>query len=120
MKKILSLLLALALVMSVMLVSCKKETAESLVRDAIAKTEDHDAAEISVTAELVMSAMGIEMEMPIEMKVQSTGVKSDRPTTYISMSMSFLGENVSTEAYTEGDWVYSITDGEGYLYFPEA
>lgn len=37
MKKFLSVILALALVMSVMLVSCKKETAESLVNGAMEK-----------------------------------------------------------------------------------
>ena len=39
MKKILSVIIAIALVMSVMLVSCKKETAESLVNGAMAKTD---------------------------------------------------------------------------------
>ena len=113
MKKFLSVILALALVMSVMLVSCKKETAESLVNGAMEKTNAHDAVEAEMKMELVMSVMGMEMEMPIDMKIQAKDTKSEKPTTYTSMTMSFMGEDVSSEAYVEGDWVYSLTEGEG-------
>ena len=113
MKKFLSVILALALVMSVMLVSCKKETAESLVNGAMEKTNAHDAVEAEMNMELVMSVMGMEMEMPIDMKIQAKDTKSEKPTTYTSMTMSFMGEDVSSEAYVEGDWVYSLTEGEG-------
>lgn len=114
MKKILSVIIAIALVMSVMLVSCKKETAESLVNGAMAKTDAHSATEINGTIELVMSVMGMEIEMPIEFMMQMTDLQSDTPTTYTKMSMSFMGEEVNSETYSEGDWVYTLADGEGY------
>ena len=113
MKKFLSVILALSLVMSVMLVSCKKETAESLVNGAMEKTNAHDAFEAEMKMELVMSVMGMEMEMPIDMKIQAKDAKSEKPTTYTYMTMSFMGENLTSEAYLEGDWVYSVEEGEG-------
>ncbi len=110
MKKILSLIIALSLLMSLMLVSCKKETAETLVNGAMAKIDGHEAVEIDAKIEMAMSMMGMEFEMPIELKVQTAehGAKSYSLTT-----VSDFGQTESAETYAEGDWVYALTNGVG-------
>ena len=113
MKKILSLIIALSLVMGLMLVSCKKESAESLVRDAVEKYKTHSTLQDETKSEMVISANGVELEMTIENKATSKNNGSDDFMMHLVTTTTVMGEkNVSEGFYTNG-YIYYVENGVG-------
>ncbi len=117
MKKITSLLLALTMIFSlVMLSSCfmEKETPESLVNGALEKMDKHSAIETNTLMELEMDIMGMSMSIPMDINSKVIDPKSDNPTSLTNLTMSVFGMEVVTETYTEDGWSYVVADGESY------
>ncbi len=116
MKKITSILLAALMIVSVMaLASCKKpETPESLVNGAIEKTNAYDAYEIDMLMEMSMNVMGMEMTIPLDMHVMTSGEKEDNPITSMNMTIELLGMSSTVDMYSEGDWAYITADDESF------
>ena len=108
MKKILSAVLALCLIMSALLaVSCGKEpTARELVETATAKYENLDAYEGRLEYDITMNIQGVTMSVPISADIKMTDIKSGSPIIDMNMTMEVMGQKVDMRMYLEGEWAY--------------
>ncbi len=106
-KKILALTLAAMMIVSLFaLTSCAKETPFSLVTGAVAKTNALDAIDIDMDMDIEMTIMDETMNVPMEIDMQATGLRTDDMKSYMEMTMEMSGIEVATEVYQEGDYFY--------------
>ena len=111
MKKFLSVMLMLAITIS-LLVSCgsKEPTAKDIV-DAIKKTSDLESDEMDIDMEMSMSAEGMSFDIPMELTVK-TAVVDGEEVIESEISMEMLGMAIETKTYTVDGYVYTETMGQ--------
>lgn len=115
MKRITSVVLAVCMLLSVMVLASCSETPASLVNGAMAKMATLTSVEAKMDAEIKMSMMGIDMTMPIDMHIIMDDVKSEKPVGSVKAEMSFMGESVAMDMYMDGTgWAYMTVAGESY------
>lgn len=121
MKKITSVVLAVCMLFSVLMLASCSETPASLVNGAMAKMADLTSVEAKMDAEIKMSMMGIDMSMPIDMHIIVEDTKSEKPSGSVKAEMSFMGESVVMDMYMDGQgWAYMTVAGESYKVNTEA
>ena len=115
MKKIISVVLAVCMLLSVMVLASCAETPASLINGAMIKMANLTSMESKMDAEIKMSMLGIDMTMPIDMYMVLEDAKSENPVSSLNLEMSFMGESVAMDMYMDGQgWAYVTMDGENY------
>ena len=112
----------------VMGTGCKKETPDSILKEAVKKQAEAKSVdgsmEMDMTMGMAQSGVSMEMDMNLQMDMQMT----QNPDAYHlkgSMGMDFMGLNMDMEMYgeenKEGDkfTVYSMTNGTWQKYEEE-
>ena len=121
MKRIISVVLAVCMLLSVMVLASCAETPESLINGAMIKMASLTSIEAEMDAEIKMSMLGVDMSMPIDMHVIMDEIKSENPVGSVKAEMSFLGESVAMDMYMDGKgWAYMTVAGESYKVNTEA
>lgn len=118
MKKFTAVALVLVMLVSLFaLTSCeeKKQTAYSLVSDAVAKMETLDSFEADMDLKVETKEMDEDDSMGAlsQCNVKAAGLKGDNPVTFSTISVTMMGVTMKTEAYTEGEWCYITAFGQG-------
>ena len=115
MKRIISVVLAVCMLLSVMVLASCAETPASLINGAMVKMAGLTSVEAKMDAEIKMSMLGIDMTMPIDMYMVLEDAKSENPVSSLNLEMSFMGESVAMDMYMDGQgWAYVTMDGENY------
>lgn len=115
MRKILSAVLAVCMLLSVMLLTSCGETPESLINGAVLNMAQLESMEADVDMEIKMSMMGVDITMPIDMHLAMADVKSGKPVAAIDAEMSMMGETVTMNMYMDGsEWAYLTVAGVSY------
>ena len=115
MKRIISVVLAVCMLLSVMVLASCAETPESLINRAMIKMASLTSIEAEMDAEIKMSMMGVDMSMPIDMHMVIEDAKSETPVSSVKAEMSFMGETVAMDMYIDAQgWAYMTVDGESY------
>ncbi|MBP3320808.1 MAG: hypothetical protein J6M12_00490 [Clostridia bacterium] len=114
MKKFLSIALALMLLVSAcVLTSCDEMTAYELVHSALAKMETLDSFEADVKMSMKMSmdmeGLSQTMDIPLNMAIKASGLKSETPLTSGTMSMTMMGMETKADIYSDSKDVYVAT-----------
>lgn len=118
-KKILSVILVISLLCGVFLLSSCEDNAAAVVEKAIEKTQNLDSYEAVMTINIGMEFMGASINMPMTYDIRVQNAKSDKPLMYAKMETTLLGETIDAEIYTDENWAYVSSDGEG-MKFPVA
>lgn len=107
---------------------CKKETPDSLLKEAIKKQAEAKSVDGSMDMDMTMGMAQSGVSMELDMNLQMDMKMTQNPDAYHlkgSMGMDFMGLNVDMEMYgqenEEGDkfTVYSMTDGTWQKYEEE-
>ena len=111
MRKITSLLLVVVLVFSTMLLtSC--ENAQSLITKATEKTQKLDSYKAELEMEVVTSAQGMTLEIPMTIDMKVKGAQTDSPVVSATIAMSMFGQTFDIDMYAEDEWIYMSSNGE--------
>lgn len=123
-KRIVALFLVLVVLCTcVMLTGCeeKKEApkpAEKSVADvihlALKKNENLDSMSAEMKMEINMAMEGMTMSVPMTAKIKAKDLKSENMVTYVDMTMSMLGQEMTMAMYQEGQWAYMVMDDVKY------
>ncbi|MBQ8216002.1 MAG: hypothetical protein IJZ33_07045 [Clostridia bacterium] len=118
MKKLLSILLAVMLLVSAcVLTSCEELSAYELVHSALAKMETLDSfeADVVMSMKMTMDLQGVSqtVDVPMNVKVKASGLKSEAPLTSGTMSMSVMGTETKADIYSDSKDVYVATNVMG-------
>jgi hypothetical protein len=95
----------------------KEPTAEELEKqltDAMEKIDALKELDAKYDFDIVMKADGETVEMPITMLMKAKGLDTEDPTTYVEMTMEYMGESMETVAYHEDGWDYAVANGMSY------
>lgn len=112
-KRMVSLLLVVCLMATVVLFTgC--ESAESLVKGAIAKTSMLDSYEAEIEMQLDMEASGMTMSIPMTIGMKVKDAHGDNPIISANTAISMLGQSIEMDVYSDGEWIYLVSEGEGY------
>ena len=115
MRKILSAVLAVCMLLSVMLLTSCGETPESLINGAVLNMAQLESMEANVDMEVKMNMMGVDVSVPIDMHLAMADVKSGKPVAAIDAEMSMMGETVAMNMYMDGsEWAYLTVAGVSY------
>lgn len=107
---------------------CKKETPDSLLKEAIKKQAEAKSVDGSMDMDMTMGMAQSGVSMELDMNLQMDMKMTQNPDAYHlkgSMGMDFMGLNVDMEMYgqenKDGDkfTVYSMTDGTWQKYEEE-
>lgn len=107
---------------------CKKETPDSLLKEAIKKQAEAKSVDGSMDMDMTMGMAQSGVSMELDMNLQMDMKMTQNPDAYHlkgSMGMDFMGLNVDMEMYgqenEDGDkfTVYSMTDGTWQKYEEE-
>lgn len=114
MKKLFALSLALIIILSVAaLSSCQKElTPYELISAAEQKLSEADGIEAKVNMQMKMSLSGITMDIPMEITIVASGLKSDNPTAKVSTETSIAGTTANATAFLK-DGMYYVSSPTG-------
>ena len=118
MKKLTAIILAAIMLLSaVSLASCKKEevTAKLIYGKMTANLLSYDAYEANMAVNMDMGVAGqdVSIKTTMEYNIKADDMKSDSPIGYADIKMDMLGQTVEVTSYTEGDYVYITSMGEG-------
>ena len=118
MKKILSIVLALMLLVSAcVLTSCEEMTAYELIHSAIAKMETLDSFEADVVMKMdtsiKMQGATTTVEVPMTMNVKASGLKGETPLTSGSVAVTTMGVETKGNVYSDSKDVYVATEVMG-------
>lgn len=112
-KRIVSAVLSVLLICSMLLLtSCGRLTAFSLVSDALEKTNNLDSMQAKMTMDMSISTEGMTLDIPVVYDTKAAGLKSENPVSSTEMTMSVLGQEVAVDIYTEGGYFYMTAEGE--------
>ncbi len=125
MKKLLSLLLALVMTLSLTFVfSCAGDKGDDVgepktaVASAISKTTalNEYKATMEMNIDMTMTIMGTEttMEIPATSNIVVKNANGEKPEIYTDTQMTMMGVTTRTETYCDGDWLYTYENEEGY------
>ena len=107
---------------------CKKETPDSLLKEAIKKQAEAKSVDGSMDMDMTMGMAQSGVSMELDMNLQMDMKMTQNPDAYHlkgSMGMDFMGLNVDMEMYgqenEDGDkfTVYSMTNGTWQKYEEE-
>lgn len=115
MKRIISVVLAVCMLLSVTLLASCSQTPAALVNGAMAKMTDLTSMEAKIDSEIKMNMMGIDVAVPIDMYMVIEDTKSENPVGSVKVEMSFMGETVAMDMYMDGQgWAYMTANGASY------
>ncbi len=113
MKKIFVLCLAVLMLLSVGSCAKKEQTLYDVLSEAQNNVKALDEVDMDIVMDMSIDVMGMTMAMPVKMSMQAKGLTSGNPVSYIDMTMSMMGMDINMETYTEGEYVYIKTMGQG-------
>lgn len=112
MKKLSAFLLAaLFVITAILFTSCKTLTSYQVFSEAMEKTESLDSAEYTVKTKIKTKIGEMEITMPINYSVKTSGLKSESPVFSGSMSMDLGFSKVEASIYNSGKYAYVSTSG---------
>lgn len=116
MKKITTLLIALLMVAVSVLsfASCNALKTEEVINQGIENTSKLTDFEANMNMVIDMKMTSVTMNMPMNVSMKVKDADKENPITYALMSMEVMGQKIETESYMDGEYVYVVTDGEGY------
>ena len=128
MKKFISVLLIILMLCSILFVSACSDrddddddnnnnnpstlNAQKLVEDAITKINNLDSYYAIMTQDIHLSMQGVSMDMPVTVSIKVQDATTANPKMYAIQDMQMLGQNITTELYIDGDYIY--LDSNGY------
>ncbi|MBR7100980.1 MAG: hypothetical protein IKC74_01705 [Clostridia bacterium] len=129
MKKLFSILLVLLMLCSVVIMSAcsdpddnddntddpsnsQSQNAQKLIEDSIKKINDLDSYYAIMTQDIHLSMQGVSMDMPVTVSIKVQDATTANPKMYAIQDMQMLGQNITTELYIDGDYIY--LDSNGY------
>jgi len=112
MKKITSVLLVIGCLL-LCLTACSASPQE-LVTEAMENAKTLDAYEATLEMNIVVTANGEVMTVPMNMDLKIKDARSENPTAYIKLSSKVMDREVTQEMYMEGDWIYLTQNGASY------
>ena len=112
MKRNVTRILVLALALSMLLLTfaaCgKKETAFSLLSDAIEKMEAQGSMEMNLNMDMEMKLAGVTVEIPMTMHYVVDRLDTEAPRLLMDMTMAMMGQEIDMTVYSESDGVYYL------------
>ncbi|MBR2024632.1 MAG: hypothetical protein IKA02_02345 [Clostridia bacterium] len=116
MKKITSVIIALLMVAVSVLsfASCEVLKTEEVINNAIENTAKLNDFEANVDIAIDMAMTGMTMNIPMDMAIKVKDANKENPISWSSITMEMLGEKITTESYMDSEYVYILSDGEGY------
>lgn len=115
-KRILALALVLVMVCG-LFAGCSQEGTSALqgdakaISDAVSNTVALDDISLDMKMNMSMSAAGMTVAMPVNMKVKTLDGSSSNPTVWTEFSISILGQKLEGLLYQEDGWSY-VVQGE--------
>ena len=118
MKKITAIILAAVMLLSALsLASCTKEeiTAKLIYDKMNANLLALDAFEAKMSIEMDMGVAGqdVTVKTSMDYDIKADGIGTDAPVAYADIKIDMLGQTVRATSYTEGDYIYITSEGEG-------
>ncbi len=116
MKKITTLLIALLLVTVSVLsfASCNALKTEEVINNGIENTSKLTEFEAKMDMVIDMKMTGMTMNMPMSVSMKVKDADKENPIAWALMSMEVMGQKIESESYMDDEYVYVVTDGEGY------
>lgn len=125
MKKFLSILLVLCLILtSLALYSCdfgKKDdddddddddskplTTAEIIENAVNETVEIKAAEVKLDLDVSVGMQGVTIAVPVDAVLKAADGEAS-----FDMELSFMGETMEINVYTDGEWLYILEGGNG-------
>lgn len=106
-KRIIALALTLLMLCS-LLAGCGKQSTYKTVEEALARTQALEEMSVKIEMDRTISTESMSMSIPMTMEIKAKDAKSSTPTILTKLSLSMLGQTVSTEIYQEDGWSYAV------------
>lgn len=128
MKRILSLILVLCILLSFAACGKDKEegsttnelTAYELIDSAIKKTQALDSLDMKMIMSMKMTVEGESVEMPVEYYIKAVDIHSKNPRMSMVMNTEIIGMSVDMDFYLEDGYYYVSTMGKNMKMKAEA
>ena len=115
MKKITSMLLIILALFTVLsFASCNALKTEEVINNAIENTSKLSEYEANMSMVFDMKMTGMTMNVPMDVSMKVKDADKENPTVWASMETTVLGQKMEVETYMDDEYIYVVTDGEGY------
>lgn len=121
MKRILSLILVLCILLSFSACGKDKEetSAYELVNAAVKKTQELDSLDMKMVMHMSMTVDGESVDMPIKYDVKAVDIHSKNPRMAMVMSTDIAGMSLNMDFYMEDGYYYVSTMGQNMKFKAE-
>lgn len=106
--RIFILVLTLAMLLLTFAACGKKETAFSLLSDAIEKMEAQGSMDMNLSMDMEMTMMGVTIETPMTVHYVADRLNTEAPRMLIDMTMSMMGQEIDMTLYSESYGMYYL------------
>lgn len=110
MKKIISIMMTLAMIFALVFAFCacgKEKSAYQIYTEAVKKNQELDSYELDLKMNMSVEADGVSMEVPLSYSIKSSGVQSGSPVFSGEMEMTISGITINVPVYSDGKYMYT-------------